>query len=248
MEEQVLSQNLSQLSTKDDGDQEQELSSNKKRPLSSPSTPDVASKKIWIVDDKRNKKDQIPEYLQPTNNAFDKIMKDHIINSATTITVEDLRQLAILKHKIAITKLDKDLWTVYFKSGTGQWETLESKTTNVDRRLWPEQIKKLMPPSTQTTIVIDEQNICENIVHEGLQDIDKTIEQYQFDFVEKKKCLIGFTDEMEQAIETFIEQYGDIQSFRMKGNYKITILEYDYDAELLEREYRRLQPTQYEVR
>ena len=106
----------------------------------------------------------------------------------------------------------------------------------------------MMPPSTQTTIVIDEQNICENIVHEGLQDIDKTIEQYQFDFVEKKKCLIGFTDEMEQAIETFIEQYGDIQSFRMKGNYKIAIFEYDYDAELLEREYRRLQPIQYEVR
>ena len=138
MEEQVLSQKISQLSTKDDSDQEQQSSSNKKRPLSSPSTPDVASKKIRIVDNKKNKKDQIPEYLQPTNNAFDKIMKDHILNSATTITVEDLRQLAILKHKIAITKLDKDLWTVYFKSGTGQWETLESKKTNVDRRLWPE--------------------------------------------------------------------------------------------------------------
>ena len=217
--------------------------------MSTPSTPDVASKKIRVLDDSENEEEQIPEYLQATNKSFDKIMIDNVINSTITITVEDLRQLAILKHKIAIISMDKELWTVYFKSGTGQWETSESRKTNADRRLWPEYVKTIMLSKldTSNTDEAHKQNLCEEIAYERLQQIKETIAHYEIEFDEKKNCLLGFTDEMEKVIETFIRQYG-IQSFQMKHNYKIAILQYDYDAEILEREYLRFKPTKNQVR
>jgi len=225
------------LSTKDDNDQEQQLSNKKKRSLNTPSTPDVASKKIRILDDK---KDQIPEYLQATNKSFDKIMTHHIMNTATTITVEDLRQLAILKHKIAVINIDKELWTVYLKSGTGQWKTPESGKTNVDRRIWPIQVKKMMSSKKSNTIVTreerDEEKICETIVHEYLEELNNIIEQYQNEFDKKKNYLMGYIDDnLEKEIETFVQQHST-RPLQMKLNYEIALLEYDYDVEIVERE------------
>ena len=248
-EQQVLSQKLSQLSTKDDSDQEQQSSTNKKRSLSTPSTPDVTSKKIRIVDEK---KDEIPAYLQTNNKYFDKIMTDHFMNSVSTINMEDLRQLAILKHKIVHNTLRKKLWKIYLKSVTGQWETQTSSKTSVDRRIWPMEVKKKMPQKKSNTTNIseerDQQKICETIVHEYLEELNSTIEQYQNEFDKKKNYLMNYIDDdIEKLIETFIQQHG-IPSLQMKLNYKITTFEYDYDAEILDREYLRLKPTQDQVK
>jgi hypothetical protein len=238
------------LSTKDDNEREEHSVSHKKRQLSTPSTPEIVSKKFRTLDSSENVEEQLPEYLQETNESFNKIMLDNVINSTTTITIEDLRQLAILKHKIAVVSMDKERWTVYLKSGTGQWETAESRKTNVDRRVWPECVKTIMLSGLWVTTNGDEaykQNLCEEIVSERLRDIKETIAQYQREFGVKKDRLLGFTDEMEQVIDTFIGQYS-IQSLKMKHNYKIAILQYDYDAELLEREYLRLKLTKSQVR
>jgi hypothetical protein len=238
------------LSTKVDNEQEEHSVSHKKRQLSTPSTPDIASKKFRTLDDSENVKEQIPEYLQETNESFNEIMLGKVINSTTTITVEDLRQLAILKHKIVVINMDKELWTVYLKSGTGQWETSESRKTNVDRRIWPECVKTIMLSELGGTTNGDEayqQNLCEEIVSERLQDIKETIVQYQIELDGNKDCLPGFADEMEKVIDAFIGQYG-VQSLQMKHNYEIAIFQYDYDAELLEREYLRFKPTKSQVR
>jgi hypothetical protein len=253
---------LSQLSTKeeynDDVDEEAgSLSINQKRQLSTPSTPDIGSKKIRLEDDEneKQKKDEIPEYLKSTNKIFDQILTDHIISGFITITMEDLRQLAILKHKIADMNLRKKLWTIYLKSGTGQWETQESGKTTVDRRIWPAQVKKMISsPSSNNTIDIseesddDEQKKYETRVHQYLDELNNTMEQYQNEFDKKKNDLMDYyTDDIEKAIETFVQQHG-VRPLQMKLDYKIAILEYDYDMEILEREYLRLKPTEYQVK
>jgi hypothetical protein len=258
---------LSQLSTKegynDDGDDKEtdSLSANQKRQLATPTTPDIVSKKIRLdddVDNQNQKKDEIPEYLKSTNKIFDKILADHSINGFITITNEDLRQLAILKHKIAHNNLRKELWTIYLKAGTGQWETQESIKTTVDRRIWPMQVKKMMSsplPSSSSNIItidisgeeIDEQKICETKVYEYLEELNNTLKQYQNELDKKKNDLMDFyTDDIEKAIEKFVQQHG-IRPLRMTLDYKIAILQYDYDMKILEREYLQLKPTEYQV-
>ena len=246
---------MSQLSTKDEDnddsdDNNEEYSTNtiRKRQLSTPSTPDVIAKKIRLKDnDNENQKgdDQIPEYLQSTNKIFDQIITDHTMNSAISIVKEDLRQISILKHKIADMKLSKKLWETYLKSGTGQWETQESNKTNVDRRMWPLQVKKMVLSKKSKTIDTsegspNEQKIYEITVYEHLKELNDIIEQYQNELDRMKNTLMYYTDDIEKRIDTFVQQHG-IRLLELKFNYKIAILEYDYDVELLEREYLRLQ-------
>jgi hypothetical protein len=166
--------------------------------------------------------------------------------------MEDLRQLAILKHKIADINFQKQLWEIYLKSGTGQWETQESSQTSVDRRLWPMHVKKLVPSRINVidrNQANDEQKICETIVNEQLEAFNKAIEQYQNEFDRKKNSFMYsiIHAQIVETIETFVQQHG-IRPLQMKFNHTVTLLECNYDAEILEREFLRLQPTEYQVK
>ena len=238
------------MSTKDENKEEEYSQSNKnKRSLSTPSTPEVKSKKIRLLDDheeeEEEEEEQLPLYLQIPNVSFNKMMMD--TGSFMPITEEDLQELAILKHKIGVMNIGRQLWTVYLKSGTGQWETTSvSRQTTVDRRLWPKQVKKIMESKLNVNDQ-NEQQLCEDIVHEHLQQLNKTIEQYQNEYENKKISSLGFTKELEKAIELFVQQYG-MQSYEIKLNYKIALLKYDYDLQILERDYLQQKPTKYQVK
>ncbi|CAF4546108.1 unnamed protein product [Rotaria sp. Silwood1] len=149
VQSEVLSQKLSQLSS-DDANQQlfHECLSvdHHKRPLSTTSTPDVATKKMreWNSKAEANQEaEQVSKYFERINEMFDIQMKDDLGNSIDELFLDDLRELAILKHRIIQIELDKQLWTIYLKVGKGEWITSESKQTNVDRRLWPAAVKKL---------------------------------------------------------------------------------------------------------
>jgi hypothetical protein len=265
---------LSQLSTKDENNDREDnedysTSCNQKRQLSTPSTPDVISKKHRVVattttaavvvvdedddnDNDENQKDDIPDYLKATNKIFDKMIIEHNIHkNLTTITIEDLRRLAILKHKIVLSSFRKKLWLVYLKLGTGQWETQKSRKTSVDRRIWPTEVKKLMLSKKSNAISINEgrdvHTICEILVHEYLDELNCVSEQSQQEFNTKKNDFMDYTDDIDKIIETFIQQHA-VRPLQMKFDYKIAILEYDYDAEILDREYSQLEPTKYQVK
>ena len=177
-------------------------------------------------------------------------MIDDIINRiSTTITIEDLRQLAILKHKISMISIRQQLWTIYLKSGMGQWKTDESHRIDVDRRIWPEEVRTIMSlklKNNNNNNNQDEQKLCEEIVYEYLEGFNKATKYYCEEFTKRKNNLIGFTDEIAKSIETFVQQHG-IQSQQMKLNYKTTILKYGYDDQILQREYLRTNPTKYQV-
>ncbi|CAF5227675.1 unnamed protein product, partial [Rotaria magnacalcarata] len=112
---------------------------NLKRSQSTLSTPDIVWKKIRNWDDRKIQHEDIIDYWERLNDVFDHTMTHHILNTTTTtttISIEDLRDLAVIKNNIAKTNLSKKLWIVYLKSGTGQWETCESKNTTVNRQIW----------------------------------------------------------------------------------------------------------------
>ncbi|CAF4367976.1 unnamed protein product, partial [Adineta steineri] len=165
-------------------------------------------------------------------------MTDHTRNHVSaTITIEDLRQLTILKHKISMIRIRQQLWTIYLKSGMGQWKTDESHRTNVDRRIWPEEVRTIMLvklKNNNNNNNQDEQKLCEEIVYEYLEGFTQAMNYYCEEFTKRKNNLIGFTDEIEKSIETFVQQHS-IRSYQMKLNYKTTLLKYGYDDQILQR-------------
>ncbi|CAF4086121.1 unnamed protein product [Rotaria sordida] len=224
--EQVLSQKLSQISINN-------------------------AQRSWDDDDDEEKQEKhlISDYDERLNDLFDKIMMEQLSKITTTLSIDNLRELAILKHHIAKIDLQKKLWNIYLKSGTGQWETSESMKTNVDRCIWPIPIQNMIISrlnKSDTSESNDEQFHGKKIVIEHLQVLNDKLVHKHTVYNEKKQESIGLTDELEKSVENFVKQYS-LVSYEMKLNYEMKILAYDYDDQLLERTYLQLNPTKYQI-
>ncbi|CAF1659756.1 unnamed protein product [Rotaria magnacalcarata] len=135
VEDRILSQELSELSTEEKYDDEEYLIYDNKRPLSTPSTPDGTSKKMCLWNENETREDQ------EIDSIFNKFIMDHKNKHMILMSMEDIRTLMILKHRMATSHMEKRQWMIYSKSGTGQRTTKESVKTNVDKRVWPLQVK-----------------------------------------------------------------------------------------------------------
>ncbi|CAM4946829.1 unnamed protein product [Rotaria socialis] len=248
VQQRVLSQKSSQLLTDTEHDSTR---NNLKRSQSTLSTLDIVWKKIRNWDDRKIQHEDIIDYWERLNGVFDHTMTHHILNTTTTtMSIEDLRDLAVLKNNIAKINLSKKLWIVYLKSGTGQWETCESKNTTVNRQIWSTVITSMIPSKLSTMNMmnqtINEHKICEMAIDEHLQELDEQLEQYHADYIEKKNSLIGFSDQIENVIQTFVEQHS-IVPLEMRLNSKLIVYECDYENRLLERKYVQLKPTDTQI-
>jgi hypothetical protein len=188
-----------------------------------------------------------------TNEYFSHVIQK-VIHTASSISINDIQQVAILKHNIADLDIQKQISTIYLRSGTGKLREPEVELIAVDRRVWPIQVKSAVSaqPSnmSRTTMEMNEEDqhhAYEELVHCRLQEMNEKIEQYQIQLNEMKSGLIGFTSTMEEVIDTYIQQYG-IKPLQMKRDHKIALLEYDYDAEILQRKYLQENPNEYQVK
>ncbi|CAF2260260.1 unnamed protein product [Rotaria magnacalcarata] len=245
VEDRILSQELSQLSTEEkyDDNDEEYLINDHKRPLSTPSTPDGTLKKMCLWNENETREDQ------EIDSIFNKFIMNHKKKYTILMSMEDIRTLMILKHRISTSHMEKKQWMIYLKSGTGQWTTKESIKTNVDRRVWPLQVKRLITEkmaTLDTYEIHDEHALGEMIVNQRLQELNQKIEEYAMIFNTMKTVCFGWTETMDEIIDTFVQQHS-IVPFASKLNYKLTLWEYDYDDQLLQREYFRYQPTEYQI-
>jgi hypothetical protein len=188
-----------------------------------------------------------------TNEYFSHVIQK-VIHTASSISINDIQQVAILKHNIADLDIQKQISTIYLRSGTGKLREPEVELIAVDRRVWPIQVKSAVSaqPSnmSRTTMEMNEEDqhhAYEELVHCRLQEMNEKIEQYRIQLNEMKSGLIGFTSTMEEVIDTYIQQYG-IKPLQMKRDHKIALLEYDYDAEILQRKYLQENPNEYQVK
>ncbi|CAF1049380.1 unnamed protein product [Rotaria sordida] len=278
MKTRVLSQKLSQLSTNDpDKEQMNEVLvlHRDKRSLSTSSSSSSSTSSQMLttkrmhrwnsssnIDEDQNQHpdDQVSEYFELIEDMFEQQMQHYLTKVTNQITMDDLKYLAILKHRIAKIELEKKLWFIYLQSGRGEWMTTESMKLNVDRCLWPVIVKKKFlstitppppppPPSNgkdRRNTGESKQQAYETKVQQHIEKFFEKMEVYSMEYHEKKIQLIDFTDEMEQAIETFIQHYS-IVPFQLKFNYKKAMLEYNYDDQLLERAYLQLKATENQI-
>ena len=133
-EEEVLSQKLSQLTTNNQEEKQEDnvLVTNKKRRLSSTtSTPDVIAKKIKsTTNDTTNQLDnsnndlekqltKIPYNLSQTNENFIQLVQEILSQTASSITNDDIQQIALFIYRLAVVHIHKQIIVIQFKSGTG---------------------------------------------------------------------------------------------------------------------------------
>ena len=206
-------------------------------------------KKIKQVDKKLE--DLIPNYLSATSQSWMQfIEKQTWLKNNATKNEEDLRQIAILMHKLAVNNLQKDLWMTYIKSGTGRLKQPEVNETFIPSpRIWPVKVKSFILPKRITTNMSseDEDNACLDVVDRFMCELNSKCEHYQQQLMEKKTSFIGYTDVIEKGLQMFIEQQA-IQFLRWKCELKQALVYNEYQDQMFQLKYRQHNPSEYHVR
>ncbi|CAF1320764.1 unnamed protein product, partial [Rotaria sordida] len=261
-DETILSQKLSQLSTKDQHEINSSNTSDKKRRLNIVASPNLNSKKMKISDNDSDEdndfndnytiQNQIPNYLSMNNKTFLRIIKN-IIKNIESISMNDIQKLALLMHQVATLRLQREITTIYLQSVTDTLMEPDNDLIEVDRRVWPIQVQSLMltdkkakSKTTTETNQDDQQAACENLLRERLEEIDLEIDLSQGELIQKKNFLLEFTYDMDEALGIYVQEYG-IKPLEMKHQLKKAIVMYNYLTEILERKYLHESPNQYQM-
>jgi hypothetical protein len=216
---------------------------------------DVSTKRKQTDDDDDDDDDdeQIPYYLFVSNELFMNRL-GQVINTASSIDLEDLRQIAIFKHNIAAVRIQKQVVLTYLRAGTGKMKEPTTEWAHVDQRIWPKQVKSEVLKQQYASShqrwselnAEDEHQAYVNFVHQRLQEIDEKLQRYERQLTDKKRQIIGFTSELEEGIDAFVQQHG-IQPLQMKLTLKMELIKHDYEAELLVRRFLHENPNEYQV-
>lgn len=197
---------------------------------------------------------QIPDYLMKTNTCFlqwiDCIQKE----SMTTITMDEIQELALFIHRTAHIHFDRELMKHcldYVCSTIG--ESYYVHLVNViPLHYYPVQVQSLMMnyQKRMTSIIdtcINEQAIYKQLIQQRLKAMCNQIEQYQKELIDKKMSLLDrWTPLLERTLSNYVYKYG-IQSMEKKQKLDITLMKYDYELEIIHRQYLHEQPNEYQV-
>ncbi|CAM4819703.1 unnamed protein product [Rotaria magnacalcarata] len=116
LEEQVLSQKLSQLST----------------------TCHQVTEHLDMVN--KDNEQMIPYYLSNESKSFEQIL-NHV---SSKDSVEELRQMALLIYQVYIIHLEKSLWITYLKAGTGKIQVNQVDNDNmINPQICPVEVQQL---------------------------------------------------------------------------------------------------------
>ncbi|CAF3987470.1 unnamed protein product [Rotaria sp. Silwood1] len=180
--------------------------------------------------------------------------------------MNDIQEIAMMKHRIAILLIKKQTTETYLESVTGKLNIFESDLIDVDQRVWPMQVQSLMlthqksssaaatasssTTTAATTMATDKEKkqiICENLLHQQLKEIDQSLKQYEKQLNNKQNSVIGFTSKMEEIVDSYVQQYG-IKPIKIKCDLKIALIKYNYQSELLQRKFSQEQPNRYQLK
>ena len=186
--------------------------------------------------------DLVPDYLTKKNPAFGKKMSSLL---PSTISLEELRDIAFLMHTIMSIEIVQSLWLVYQKSGMGQLQSTPLlPTSQMDRKIWPLKVQSLMKQQSHLQD-INEEIGCLTIVNDCLQKLDDQSGQYRRELSAKTSRLRGYSRSLECTIEKFIKQ--NLQCLRIETDQQMALVQYDYTDQILKRAYLSQNPTDEQV-
>ena len=195
----------------------------------------------------------MPGYLLARNQLFDRMI-EKIIPRTSPADMDDLRQMAFFRHQMAHFHQLSRLWSAYLRAGIGslkedddQHEEHEQDVSKqIDRRYWSQEVKSIVDPNSNLTEE-DRTSACQDLVYKRLNEYRAKIQLYEQQFNEKKEDLLCWTSTIDEAIQTFVQQYGT-DPLQMKYNHQLAILACDYEDQILQRQYQQQNPTSHHVR
>ena len=183
-----------------------------------------------------NDDDNIPSYLSNKKGLFDQKLAPLLQRQTTSITMDNLREMAVLIHHIRSTKLLISEWQLYLSSGTGQIKVSLTETSNIS--IWTEEAQKTMIKEMGEYIDTD---MCVAYTKDYLEKLNEKLKQFE---MEKNQCqdrLMGYTQEMDQKIEQFIfEQH--IKQADLRLQHKMIVIEHQHRNRILELDFEALEP------
>ncbi|CAF1471414.1 unnamed protein product [Adineta steineri] len=260
-EEKCLSQKLSQLLTSEDD--RKQINENKRSPPSTSTIVSTISKKIKFDHDyqQENNSDDdiveeiIPNYLLINHTHFQQLFHALTSTTATSLTIEDIQEIALLLRQITILNLQRSLWNIYLQSGIGKLETdyHQSRIPSESVFLWPSEVKSTL--SMKNKKQQQQQNELTTINHDTcLKYVNKMLDQYMNHLIDYEKKLKNknfrlnnlFTLQIKDNLIRYVEQQ-EIKMIRIEIESKIAIVKYNYQDHLIEWEYNQLIPNTYQL-
>ncbi|CAF1392801.1 unnamed protein product [Adineta steineri] len=191
---------------------------------------------------------QIPDYLSMKNKKiFEDMFHQKIYDSKRSMNMEELRLITILMHQLDVLNLNRSLWNHYLKSGTCSLLTINE--TNF--KIWPLKIKTMIQYAQRPTTISDPNQIlvndsmCLKYVNEYLQELNSKQKQLQEQLMLKQKQPHGYTNTIENILETFIQEQN--QNLRLQYEYDMKLVEFDYREQLLVHKFHEEKPTQQQL-
>ncbi|CAF4059010.1 unnamed protein product [Rotaria sp. Silwood1] len=197
-----------------------------KRPVTTPtSSQEENSRKKRIclskVVDIKQPSNQITSYLETMDEMFHHTM----VNSM--IPWSDLQAIIEYKHQMKVIQLNLQRWTRYYEVG-------------VEEQLWSIEVKEKLSIKTS-----DEKQYA-IYIQQYLDELDQQFEHLQQQLDSDKKNLSQLTDNIEHHLDEFIQNYR-LVPYTMKSDYQLARFDYEYQDQLLERQFLQLQPTDQQI-
>ena len=153
----------------------------------------------------------IPKYLLNENKEFNEMILTLRHKTSTSISTEELRDMAIFIYQLECIELDKLLWTTYLRSGQGT--LIENKEPSL--LVWSMELKMMAEGFTNATypnaICYDE---CSKYIEKILGKYRIQTNEYQNPFEEKKQQLGNrWTTNIQEILTKFVQQYDMILLF-----------------------------------
>lgn len=270
----ILSQKLKELSTKSDNEITTASGSvNKRSQTESPSSSNISHKKrkssqqddskmVTSDDESSNcdrELDPIPPYLLFDNRSFIKMITK-ITTSNKTISMNDIQEIALLKHQIAALLMKQDITETYLQSIKGTLTEYDFDLVDIDRCVWPVEVKSLMlthrkrlasgnAVATANELDINDKNVqrvCEDLLQQHLKERNEQIQDLKSRLEAKKQSLMAYSSIIDEMIDNFIESHG-LKALKMQRDFRIAMIQHSFESEILERKYHYEKPNQYQV-
>lgn len=191
--------------------------------------------------------DVIPDYLAEHNPYLQTKLQS--LSVAWLSHIDELREIAILMHKIKSIEMVRSLWMIYRRSGTGNLPT-PFPIDPFDSKIWPEEVRSLALSHIQTRNQQrnddhEDDNLYLSFVDQQLTELFTHITTSEQQLRLKQESLNGFNATIEAFLMKIIMEGLEFQ--QMEIELHINMVEYDFIDTHLKRQYQGLELDQKQV-
>lgn len=186
--------------------------------------------------------EEIPHYLRADSESFQKFILSFLSKTIEKHS-EDLRQIAIVMHKILLLEKVDNLWLIYRKSGMGIIK-LPKHFMHLRRKIWPFNVRVLVQQILNTAD--PDHNTYQLFVDYCLERLQNKSEACFNELNNRINSLANSIPNMESIIETFVRRHFIDES--LEYDCQIALVQYHYIDELIKYYYLASNPDEKQVK